>query len=61
MQDNSMRPGEPIQPPKNMQDNGKRMGFDTGAIREPHDGKGRYDLIPQCAMHRLALWYEKGK
>jgi hypothetical protein len=41
-------------------DNGKRMTFSTGAVREPHDGKGRFDLIPFEGVRRLALWYEKG-
>lgn len=43
-----------------MKDNGERMQFETGAIREPHDGKGRYDLIPQEMIDRLAKWYEQG-
>jgi len=34
--------------------------YETGAKREDKTNKGRYDLIPQEAMHRLALRYEEG-
>lgn len=43
-----------------MHDSGNRKAFDTGAVREAEDGKGRYDLIPFRAIHRLALVLEKG-
>jgi hypothetical protein len=32
----------------------------TGASRENKDGKGRYDLLPPRAMHRLAQRFEFG-
>ena len=32
----------------------------NGAKREPKKGKGRFDLIPYCALKQLALHYEKG-
>lgn len=43
-----------------MQDNGKRLVYETGALREPQDGKGRFDLISPFALFRLARWYELG-
>jgi hypothetical protein len=41
-------------------DSGARMEFNTGAVREPQDKKGRYDLISPIGMMRLARWYELG-
>jgi len=43
-----------------MKDSGKRQKFDTGAVREPTENKGRYDLISPIALKRLAVVYEKG-
>jgi hypothetical protein len=43
-----------------MEDTGERMAFETGAVREPHDGKGRFDLIPYEVVYRLAVWLEQG-
>lgn len=43
-----------------MKDNKERMSFTSGAIREPHQGKGAYYLIPRCAIDRIAKWYEQG-
>lgn len=37
-----------------------RVISETGASRSNQTGKGRYDLIPPCAMKRLALRYEGG-
>ena len=34
--------------------------YESGAIRSDRTGKGRYDLIPPCALRRLALRYEGG-
>lgn len=34
--------------------------FPSGALREPKEGKGRYDLISPVAMRRLALTLERG-
>lgn len=34
--------------------------FDTGAIRESKQGKGRYDLLPPYALFRIALIFEVG-
>jgi hypothetical protein len=41
-------------------DSGERQEFDTGAVRDPSSGKGRYDLISPYATLRLALRYEEG-
>ena len=42
-------------------DSGRRMVYDTGgAMREPSEGKGRYDLVSPFAIRRLAKWMEVG-
>ena len=42
-------------------DSGKRMSYGEGkAVREPSDGKGRFDLITPFGLERLAKWYEIG-
>jgi len=43
-----------------LKDSGKRENFPTGAIREPNDGRGRYDLISPIALRELAIHYERG-
>jgi len=43
-----------------LKDSGKREQFDTGAVRDTREGKGRYDLISPIALKRLALVYERG-
>lgn len=43
-----------------IKDSGNRREFDTGAVRDMHQGKGRYDLIPWEAIHELALHCEEG-
>jgi len=43
-----------------LEDSGERQQFETGAIRDPAAGKGRYDLISPIALRRLALHYEAG-
>lgn len=30
------------------------------AVRDMHDGKGRFDLLPMCVLMRLAKHYENG-
>ena len=37
-----------------IKDSGNRTEFNTGAVRDLHEGKGRYDLIPWDAIHELA-------
>ena len=39
---------------------GERKVFDSGAQRDTNAGKGRYDLLPIHAIHRLAQLYERG-
>ncbi len=41
-------------------DSGTRQEFDTGSVRDTQDGKGRYDLLPVHAIHRLALHFQNG-
>ena len=41
-------------------DSGERTQFDTGAVRDMHEGKGRFDLLPMCVIKRLAKHYENG-
>lgn len=43
-----------------IQDSGERTQFESGAVRDMHDGKGRCDLLPMCVMLRLARHYEAG-
>lgn len=43
-----------------VKDSGKRQEFETGAVRDTSEGKGRYDLIPVYALKRLARHYENG-
>ena len=46
--------------PKPIKDSGERTQFDSGAVRDMHEGKGRFDLLPMCVLMRLAQHYEKG-
>jgi hypothetical protein len=39
-------------------DSGDRTKFDTGAVRDMHQGKGRCDLLPPKALLRLARHFE---
>jgi len=41
-------------------DSGERRTFNTGAVRDMQEGKGRFDLLPMCVLLRLAQHYEKG-
>jgi len=41
-------------------DSGKREDFDTGAVRDTQENKGRYDLITPIGMRRVAIHYERG-
>lgn len=43
-----------------MTDSGQREQFQTGAVRDAREGKGRYDLVSPFALHRLAQVYERG-
>ena len=43
-----------------IEDSGERTKFTTGALRDLHKGKGRYDLLPWAAIHELAIHCENG-
>lgn len=43
-----------------VKDSGKRQSFDTGAVRDIQEGKGRYDLLSPIFMKRLAQHTENG-
>lgn len=47
-------------PVTRIKDSGNRTEFSTGAVRDLHQGKGRYDLLPWDAIHELALHCEEG-
>lgn len=41
-------------------DSGRRENFSTGSRRDSQEGKGRYDLLPWCAIERVAVHMENG-
>ncbi len=43
-----------------MKDNGKRIHFDTGCIREPDHNKGSFDLLPFLSIIKIAKVMQKG-
>ena len=43
-----------------IKDSGNRRKFDTGAVRDIEEGKGRYDLLPWEAIDELAIHCEQG-
>lgn len=43
-----------------IKDSGNRTEFTTGAVRDMHEGKGRYDLLPWDAIHELAIHCAEG-
>lgn len=43
-----------------IKDSGERTEFDTGAVRDMHEGKGRLDLLPCTAILELAKHCEAG-
>lgn len=43
-----------------IRDSGDRRFFSTGAVRDMQAGKGRCDLLPACAILRLARHFEAG-
>ncbi len=43
-----------------VKNSGKKRDFGTGAVRDNGEGKGRYDLIPEYPISRLALIFERG-
>ena len=43
-----------------IKDSGERKEFETGAVRDTSENKGRFDLLPFLALRDLAILYEKG-
>jgi hypothetical protein len=43
-----------------IKDSGTRRKFETGAVRDMQEGKGRLDLLPWCAVLRVARHFEAG-
>lgn len=43
-----------------IKDSGERTAFESGAVRDMHEGKGRFDLLPMCVLLRLAKHFEAG-
>ncbi len=43
-----------------IKDSGERTEFSTGAQRDMHAGKGRFDLLPWHAIHEVAKHSEEG-
>lgn len=43
-----------------IKDSGTRRSFETGAVRDIEQGKGRMDLLPACALIRLSQHFENG-
>ncbi len=43
-----------------IKDSGERQEFGTGSVRDTRKGKGRYELLPPQAIHRLAQHFANG-
>ena len=43
-----------------IKDSGERTEFESGAVRDMHEGKGRLDLLPMCVLMRLSKLNENG-
>ena len=43
-----------------IKDSGNRRQFDTGAVRDMADGKGRFDLMPWAALMEVSKHCENG-
>ena len=43
-----------------IKDSGSRREFASGAVRDVQEGKGRLDLLPACAILRVAKHFENG-
>lgn len=51
---------EGSEPEPIIKDSGERTEFSTGAVRDMHGGKGRFDLVPWEAIWELAKHCEAG-
>jgi hypothetical protein len=45
---------------KEIKDSGDRTQFETGAVRDMHEGKGRLDLMPLTAIIEVSKHCEQG-
>ena len=43
-----------------IKDSGERTQFESGAVRDMHDGKGRMDLLPWAAIMEVSKHCEAG-
>ena len=43
-----------------IEDSGERRKFESGAVRDIQEGKGRMDLLPMCALIRVSKHFEDG-
>ena len=43
-----------------VKDSGDHQDFDSGSVRDTREGKGRFDLVPELAMVRLAKHFQNG-
>lgn len=43
-----------------IKDSGARTHFQSGAVRDATENKGRFDLIPFEALQQIAIVFEKG-
>lgn len=43
-----------------IKDSGQRTEFESGAVRDMHDGKGRMDLLPWAAIIEVSKHCEAG-
>lgn len=43
-----------------IKDSGQRTEFETGFVRDMHEGKGRFDLLPWNAIWEVAKHCEEG-
>lgn len=43
-----------------IKDSGERTQFETGAVRDMHEGKGRMDLLPMTAIIEVSKHCEEG-
>ena len=46
-------------PSSEIKDSGDRTKFSTGAVRDLHDGKGRFDLMPLDIIRNIICFYEE--
>lgn len=57
---NRQVPGTDANPTPVIKDSGERRQFDTGAVRDIQEGKGRMDLLPWAAVMEVSKHCEAG-